>query len=165
MKILNKLTYRYLNLNKRKCITTLVSIILITVLLFSVGIFVSTIRKTLYDSIVNENGTKHVLFRDISYDNYGGLRAYPKVDENNEPVLDANGNPVIERFWAGNPDGNFASYFSLLLKTAQDYDSTIRTYQDFFKFLGEERQCLIKSEKTSFGGRGETIKQVIKEFI
>ena len=73
MKILNKLTYRYLNLNKRKCITTLVSIILITVLLFSVGIFVSTIRKTLYDSIVNENGTKHVLFRDISYDNYGIL--------------------------------------------------------------------------------------------
>ena len=73
MKILNKLTYRYLNLNKRKCITTLVSIILITVLLFSVGIFVSTIRKTLYDSIVNENGTKHVIFRDISYDNYGIL--------------------------------------------------------------------------------------------
>ena len=74
----------------------------------------------------------------VSYDNYGGLRAYPKVDENNEPIMDANGNPVIERFWAGNPDGNFASYFSLLLKTALDYDSTFKTYQDFFKFLGEE---------------------------
>ena len=101
----------------------------------------------------------------VSYDNYGGLRAYPKVDEHNEPIMDENGNPVIERFWAGNPDSNCASYFSLLLQTAQDYDPTIKTYQDFFKFLGEERQCLIKSEKTSFGGRKETIKQVIKEFI
>ena len=32
MKILNKLTYDYLKLNKKKCIATLVSIILITVL-------------------------------------------------------------------------------------------------------------------------------------
>ena len=100
-----------------------------------------------------------------SYDNYSGLRAYAKLDENGEPILDDSGNPEIERFWAGNPEGNYVSYFSLLLKAAQDFDSNIKTYQDFFKFLSEERQCLIRSEQTSFGNQEKKTKQVIKEFI
>lgn len=78
MKILNKLTYDYLKLNKKKCIATLVSIILITVLLFSVGIFVSTIRKTALDAVIAEDGTKHVLFSEQDYSNYSILNS----DEN-----------------------------------------------------------------------------------
>ena len=78
MKILNKLTYDYLKLNKKKCIATLVSIILITVLLFSVGIFVSTVRKTALDAVIAEDGTKHVLFSEQDYSNYSILNS----DEN-----------------------------------------------------------------------------------
>ena len=73
MKILSKLTYDYLKLNKKKCIATLVSIILITVLLFSVGIFVSTIRKAALDSVILEDGTKHIVFSDQDYSNYSIL--------------------------------------------------------------------------------------------
>lgn len=73
MSLINKLTYRYLIQNKKKCIVTLVSIVLITILLFSVGVFASTIRKTLYEEIVYQNGTKHVIFSDISYENYNIL--------------------------------------------------------------------------------------------
>ena len=73
MKILSKLTYDYLKLNKKKCITTIISIILITVLLFSVGIFVSTIRKAALDSVILEDGTKHIVFSDQDYSNYSIL--------------------------------------------------------------------------------------------
>ena len=73
MKILNKLTYDYLKLNKKKCITTIISIILITVLLFSVGIFVSTIRKAALDSVILEDGTNHIVFSDQDYSNYSIL--------------------------------------------------------------------------------------------
>ena len=80
MSFLNKLTYRYLKLNKKKCIATLVSIVLITILLFSVGIFASTIRKTLYDSVVNQSGTKHVIFSDIPYNKYDLLTSDKNIE-------------------------------------------------------------------------------------
>ena len=80
MSFLNKLTYRYLKLNKKKCIATLVSIVLITILLFSVGIFASTIRKTLYDSVVYQSGTKHVIFSDIPYNKYDLLTGDKNIE-------------------------------------------------------------------------------------
>lgn len=122
-----------------------------------------TLRTKIEYMYDNGDGNGEQLY--TSYDNYSGLRAYPKLDESGEPVLDANGNPVIERFWAGNAEGNYVSYFSLLLKAAQDFDDSIKTYQDFFKFLSQERQCLIRSEQTGFGNQDKKTKQVIKEFI
>ena len=49
MKILNKLTYRYLKLNKKKSLITIISIVLMTTLIFSLGLGASTIRKKTVD--------------------------------------------------------------------------------------------------------------------
>ena len=53
MKTLSKLTYRYLRLNKKKAIITIVSIILVTTLLFCIGLGASTLRKNNVDDIIS----------------------------------------------------------------------------------------------------------------
>jgi len=104
-------------------------------------------------------------------DNYSGLRYIPKlvVDENNEVVLnahgepeivlDATGEPVLERLWLG--DG---SDFGQLFLKAQEYDSSIRSYSDFLSFMEKHEDCMIMTEHPEFN-RKTFVKEVIQEFI
>lgn len=75
MKILTKLTYRYLKLNKSKSIITLISILLVTILLFSISLGASTVReKNIQDAII-ENGPQHLKLDNLSYQELDTLKA------------------------------------------------------------------------------------------
>ena len=67
MKILNKLTYRYLILNKKKSLITIISIVLMTTLIFSLGLGASTIRKKTVDETIQYSGPQHLKLFEIDY--------------------------------------------------------------------------------------------------
>ena len=67
MKTLSKLTYRYLKLNKKKSLITIISIILVTILIFSLGLGASTIRKNTVDTIIESNGSQHLEIYDVPF--------------------------------------------------------------------------------------------------
>lgn len=101
-----------------------------------------------------------------SSDAYGGLRFYPVSDESGKPVFGPTGEPQLDRFWSNSASSEYASYFSKLLAHAQEFNSDIKSYQDFFNFLQSNPKCMIKTEFTRFGNSPtQTTKQVIQEFI
>ena len=69
MKTLSKLTYRYLKLNKKKSLITIISILLVTILIFSLGLGASTIRKNTVDTTIENNGPQHLEVYDIPFSN------------------------------------------------------------------------------------------------
>ena len=99
-----------------------------------------------------------------SKDAYGGLRFYPKME--NDVVAMNNGQPVLDRFWSGSTTGSYVSDFARILDRAKQFDGSITSYGDFFTFLGTHPNCEIKTESRSFGGnQTPTHKQVIQKFI
>lgn len=101
-----------------------------------------------------------------SSDAYGGLRFYPVADEMGNPILDANGQPQLDRFWSNSATSQYASYFSKLLARAQEFNPDIKSYQDFFTFLQSKPKCMILTEFTRFGNSPQqTTKEVIQNFI
>lgn len=101
-----------------------------------------------------------------SSDAYGGLRFYPVLDEIGNPVLGADGQPQLDRFWSNSASSQFASYFSKLLARAQEFNPAIKSYQDFFAFLESNPKCMILTEFTRFGNSPtQTTKEVIQNFI
>lgn len=95
----------------------------------------------------------------VSKDNYNGLRAYPKINENGEPIFDANGNPVLDRFWSGDK-----SAFGSLLALVQKTDDSVVTYGDFFNFFIQPRDCTVKTFFTTYNNE-QFSKEVIQSFI
>ena len=69
MKTLSKLTYRYLKLNKKKSLITIISILLVTILIFSLGLGASTIRKNTVDTIIESKGPQHLEVYDVPFSN------------------------------------------------------------------------------------------------
>ena len=67
MKTMSKLTYRYLRLNKKKAIITIVSIILVTTLLFAISLGASTLRKNNVDDIISYAGSSHYNLENVSF--------------------------------------------------------------------------------------------------
>ena len=67
MKTLSKLTYRYLKLNKRKSLITIISILLVTILIFSIGLGASTVRKNTVDTTIENNGSQHLEVYDVPF--------------------------------------------------------------------------------------------------
>lgn len=95
-----------------------------------------------------------------SRDNYGGLRAYPKMDDNGSPMLNAVGEPVLERLWSGD-----SSAFGKLFALVQQKDKTVRSYSDFFNFFKKEGlKVRIRTEYTSYQGK-QKAKNVIQSFL
>lgn len=92
-----------------------------------------------------------------STDNYSGLRFYPKMGENGQPMLDANGQEILDRFWNGD-----SSDFGKLLNSAQKQNDKIVTYDDFFKYLLSTPDCIIE---TQFRNNPQTGAQTHKEFV
>lgn len=92
-------------------------------------------------------------------DNYSGLRYIPKMDDEGQVILDATGEPVLERLWLG--DG---SDFGRLFLLAQEYDSSIRSYSDFLSFMGTHKKCVVMTEYPKFGNQ-TFVKEVIQKFI
>lgn len=92
-------------------------------------------------------------------DNYSGLRYIPKLDDFGQVIVDAQGEPILERLWLGEGSG-----FGRLFQAAQEYNSTIRSYSDFLKFINEHEKCIVMTEKPSFGNQ-TYVKEVIQKFI
>lgn len=92
-------------------------------------------------------------------DNYSGLRFIPKLDEMGQVVLDASGEPVLERLWLGDGSG-----FGKLFLMAQEFDSSVRSYSDFLKFMDTQENCTVMTEKVRYGSN-EYTKEVIQSFI
>ena len=108
-------------------------------------------------SYKNEDGD---VVEATSRDNYGGLRYFPKLDDNGQPIRDASGQPQLDRLWSG--DG---SAFGRLFLVAQEKDKTVRSYSDFFKFFAKEGiRCMIKTEETNYQGNKNN-KEVIQSFL
>lgn len=104
-----------------------------------------------------ENGqAKH----GVSRDNYSGLRFIPKFNEMGEVVLDATGEPVLDRLWLGD-----TSDFGALFVKAQEFDSSVRSYSDFLNFMGTQKKCVIKTEERTYSGNQVFKKEVIQRFI
>lgn len=110
-------------------------------------------------TIVNENGeTETKEF--VSRDNYSGLRYFPKFDENGNVMRMADGTPALDRFWNGD-----TSAFGRLLAIVQSYDSTVRSYADFFAFFNRPGlKCKILTEEVNYQGQKKA-KQFIQSFI
>lgn len=95
-----------------------------------------------------------------SRDNYGGLRYFPVIGENNEIIRDANGQPQLERLWSGDNSG-----FGKLFALTQEKDSSVRSYSDFFNFWNREGiRVLIKTQTNNFGGK-EFQKNVVTKIL
>lgn len=88
MKTLSKLTYRYLRLNKKKAIITIVSIILVTTLLFAIGLGASTLRKNNVDDIIRYAGSSHYNLENVSFDTINYLNS-------NSDILDIGLSQII----------------------------------------------------------------------
>ena len=107
-------------------------------------------------SYLNEGET----IKTTSRDNYGGLRLYPKLDENGVPLRDAAGQPIIERMWSGE-----SSAFGRLFALVQEKDSSVRSYSDFFNFFKQGNlRVTIKTEETNYQG-SKKAKEVIQSFL
>ena len=101
-----------------------------------------------------------------SSDAYGGLRFYPVTNDVGTPVLDASGQPQLDRFWSNSATSDYASYFSKLLARAREFNPDIKSYQDFFTFLQSKPKCIILTEFTRFGNsQNQTTKEVVQKFI
>lgn len=95
----------------------------------------------------------------ISKDNYSGLRFYPQTNEDGSFVVDANGQPVLDRFWSGD-----TSAFGKLLALVQQVDENVLTYTDFFAFFKPGQMVTIKTEFPQYNGKTSK-KQVIQSFL
>lgn len=108
---------------------------------------------------IDENG-KVVELETDSRDNYSGLRFFPKLNENGQPILLADGTPELERFWMGDKSA-FGRLFALVKKA----DPRVETYRDFFKFFAPGRKCTVKTEYTTSPDGKATKKQFIQSFL
>ena len=81
MKVLNNLTLKYLKLNKKKMLVTIVGIILTSTLLFTMGLGASTIRQVGIEGAINYSGSQHVIFKDLPYSNVDILQKDSSIEK------------------------------------------------------------------------------------
>ena len=94
-----------------------------------------------------------------SRDSLGGLRFYVRMDDTLSPMVDATGEPVIERLWIGS-----SSILGKLLELVQKHDSNVVTYADFLGYFKEGDKVKIESLFNTYQGK-QTTKQVIVEIL
>lgn len=96
-----------------------------------------------------------------SRDFFRGLRFYLVLDSDLTPVLDSQGEEIIERLWIGDKSG-----LGKVRSVVTAYDSSINDYAQFFQFFEPGLQVKIKSVFNTNPTTGEqTIKQQIVEIV
>ncbi len=70
MKVLYQFTRKNLLKNKHRTLVTIVGVILVTILMFGIGLGFSTLRETMIDNEYRNVGRYHVLYNDITYHDY-----------------------------------------------------------------------------------------------
>ncbi|MDD4282481.1 MAG: ABC transporter permease [Bacilli bacterium] len=81
MKILNNLTLKYLKMNKKKMLVSIIGILLSSTLLFTIGLGFSTVKQVTIDYAQNERGSQHVTFETIPYSNIELLEQDSNIDK------------------------------------------------------------------------------------
>lgn len=95
-----------------------------------------------------------------SRDNYGGLRYFVNIDEDGNIIRDESGQPILERLWSGDGSG-----FGKLFALTQKYDSSVRSYSDFFNFWKQDDiKVKIKTQVNNFSGK-QYSKNIITEIL
>ena len=79
MKILNKLTIKYLLMNKKRTIVTIIGVILSTSLMVGIGLIVSSFRDSLIKDTKEFNGSQHIVINNIKDDKI--IQEYDKISE------------------------------------------------------------------------------------
>lgn len=74
MKVINKLTIKYLLKNKKIMISTIIGITLTSCLLFTIGLGAATIRQNNIERAINDYGNHDVEFYSLSYSNIKKLK-------------------------------------------------------------------------------------------
>lgn len=120
MNIINKLTLKYLKMNKKRSYITVIGIILVSTLLFSIGIATSTVKKISIDEVKKSEGINDVLFKNIPYTNIDKLKENNNIAkiiyfQNTDMMLfdsKKNSDGIIINFI--NTNDNFKSYVNLI---------------------------------------------------
>ena len=81
MNILNKFTMQNLKLNKKRTIVTIIGIMLSTALICAVAGMVTSMQKTLVETIKNSDGNYHVCFEDVPKDQLKYIKENVEVDK------------------------------------------------------------------------------------
>lgn len=66
MNILNKLTLKHLKMNKKRTVVTIIGVILSTALMVGIGLLLSTVRDNTLQQAIQNSGSHHVVFKDVS---------------------------------------------------------------------------------------------------
>ena len=81
MKILNKLTIKYLLMNKKRTIVTIIGVILSTSLMVGIGLIVSSFRDSLIKDTKSFNGEQHLIINNIDNEKVKKLEEYNEIKE------------------------------------------------------------------------------------
>lgn len=81
MNILNKFTMQNLKLNKKRTIVTIIGIMLSTALICAVSGMVTSMQKTLVETIKNSDGNYHICFEDVPKDQLKYIKENVEVDK------------------------------------------------------------------------------------
>lgn len=107
MKILNKFTLLNMLKNKKRTIVTIVGVALSSALLFTVGLFASTLLKNEIRNRELYNGREHVIFKNVS-SNY-----YNLFDDDYEEIVFDNKTEVDDNVYLHKVKLNFVDRFTL----------------------------------------------------
>ena len=80
MNVLNKLTMSSLKQNKKRTIVTIIGVSLAVALIVAVTTFVSSFQGSIVKKIKKEDGTYHIIFNNISNENYLYIKNNPNVE-------------------------------------------------------------------------------------
>ena len=81
MKILNKLTIKYLLMNKKRTIVTIIGVILSTSLMVGIGLIVSSFRDSLIKDAISYNGDQHLIVYGLNNEEINKLYDYEEIKE------------------------------------------------------------------------------------
>lgn len=81
MKIETKLALNNIGKNEKRTMFTVISIILCTTIIFTIMIFVSSLKKGIENNIETEYNDYHFVLKDITPDEFNKIKDKPYIDK------------------------------------------------------------------------------------
>ena len=72
--------------NKHRTLVTIIGVILVTVLMFGIGLGFSTLRESMIENEYRNVGKYHVLYQDITYQDYKTILEDKNVEDRKSVV-------------------------------------------------------------------------------
>lgn len=80
MNVLNKLTIKHLQMNRKRTTVTIIGVILSAALMVGIGLLFSTVRENSIQTAIESNGSHHVVIRNIALDKREQLEKNGKIE-------------------------------------------------------------------------------------